>query len=70
MRLLDEAAFTVPCAGCGRNTGKTIGWLKVHDEFTCTGCGQPMALQTEEFLRAMREAGQSDSEFRQQIGPP
>ena len=40
----DSTKIEIPCK-CGRNTKKTIGWIKQNDELVC-GCGVHIDLRT------------------------
>jgi hypothetical protein len=37
---LDRHTFDVACAGCKIKNPKTLGWLKLHNQFVCEGCGR------------------------------
>jgi hypothetical protein len=45
----DSTKVEIPCK-CGRNTQKTIGWIKQNDELVC-GCGVHIDLRTAAFRR-------------------
>jgi hypothetical protein len=45
----DSTKIEIPCK-CGRNTQKTIGWIKANNEFVC-GCGNHIDLRTAAFRR-------------------
>ena len=45
----DSTKIEIPCT-CGRNTKKTIGWIKQNDELVC-GCGVHINLRTATFKR-------------------
>ena len=37
------------CANCGKQFGKTYGWLKTHDHFVCD-CGERTDWRPEKFV--------------------
>jgi ribosomal protein S27E len=51
----DSAVVDLTCPGCGHANGKTVGWLKTHDEFTCAGCGN-VTIETTEIAKGLRDA--------------
>lgn len=50
---LDSLTLTLPCGKCGKEFEKSIGWLKVHDEFTCD-CGGVLRIERQQLLDALK----------------
>lgn len=46
--LLDSAEIEIPCENCARKTKKSIGWIKSHNNFTCT-CGTIITIDANQF---------------------
>ena len=40
------------CANCGKQFGKTYGWLKTHDHFVCD-CGERTDWRPEQFVEVV-----------------
>ena len=54
-KLVDDISVELPCENCGRKSEKTVGWIKSHDEFTCT-CGTVISLERDDVLNAIGNA--------------
>lgn len=44
----------IPCGNCGRETEKTVTWLKHNAEFTCA-CGTLVKVDASQFNREMQK---------------
>ncbi len=44
----DDATLNIPCPHCGKETKKTIGWLKRNQEMPCSACRETFGLDTKE----------------------
>lgn len=53
MSSFDRHELTIPCAHCGHETKKTLGWLKSHPEFLCR-CGV-VTFKAHELVKGLRE---------------
>jgi len=53
--MLDNKTLRIPCATCGQETEKTVGWIKANDHFTCA-CGQGIKLDRDQFLGEIQKA--------------
>lgn len=56
---LDDLEIPVPCPGCGNNTLRSLGWLKLHDEMSCSTCNESVDLDDHGFRDALRDAEKS-----------
>lgn len=66
--MFDNATISIPCPSCGKESQKTIGWLKAHDHFTCTACDQTITLEKEQLLSGLKSAEKSLADFRRSLG--
>lgn len=53
MSLFDHQRIGIPC-DCGRETKKSIAWLKSHKQFTCL-CGTVIHLKADHLLGVVRD---------------
>ena len=52
---LDSSEIEIPCENCGRKTKKSIGWIKMHRNFTCR-CGTEITLNASQFKTEIAKA--------------
>lgn len=68
MGFLDDTEIPIPCLECGKETAKTIAWVKRHKKFTCPGYGTVISLQTDQFRRMIAKNDRAYEEFRKKMG--
>lgn len=56
--MFDQQTIEIPCSNCGKNTKKTVGWLKTNKSFVCH-CGTTINLNASNLLRELKEAERS-----------
>lgn len=66
--ILGNGAISIDCPGCGHKTEKTIAWIKANKEFTCVGCGRPVAVHADDLLAKLKEAEDRIAQFRSRLG--
>ena len=64
--IFDSEKLAITCKNCGRETKKTIAWLKTHDQFTCK-CGTLTRLDKSEFTGNLRKADEAIAAFKRKI---
>lgn len=52
--MLENEEIGIPCAQCGFETKKKIGWIKTHSDFICT-CGAEVYLEADKFRAKIAE---------------
>src|SRR5574343_305616 len=61
-----HSQISIPCKSCGRETKKTIGWIKDHTEFTCA-CGTVIRLDTSQFKADITKVDRALSDFERSL---
>ena len=61
----DKHELSLPCSHCGRETKKSIGWLKGHREFICP-CGVTV-FKADELIKGIGEADRAIDQFRRNL---
>jgi hypothetical protein len=64
--LFDDAEIPIPCPKCGRETQKSVGWIKSNDEFTCD-CGQVIRLEADDFRRGIEESEDALEDLKRKL---
>ncbi len=59
----DDEMLDIPCPDCGKNAEKSVRWLKANKKLTCSGCGQTIDLQSDQFRREIAKAEKSIADF-------
>ena len=59
----DDQTLDIPCPDCGKKAEKSVGWLKANKKFTCSGCGQTIDLQSDQFRRELAKAEKALANF-------
>lgn len=62
--ILDDASIDIPCPQCGKETSKSIGWIKANQEFACPGCGNTIRLDSEAAIRELQKADNALDDLR------
>lgn len=57
--MFEDKSVSIPCPKCGHKTDQTIGWLKRHDHFTCSGCGSSIKLDSNQFRTGISDVENS-----------
>lgn len=68
MGLLDDADIPILCQECGKETAKTIAWVKGHKEFACPGCGATIRVQSDQFRREVAKVEREWEKLRKKLG--
>lgn len=63
---LDGAKITLPCPQCGKKTRKSVGWLRDHPTFSCSGCSA--VFDTKQFARDIERANKIIADFIRKLG--
>ena len=63
--MFDGHELTLPCTHCGRQTKKTIGWIRLHREFTACGV---TTFKAEELIKGIQGAESQIDKLRRDIG--
>ena len=50
------------CANCGKQFGKTYGWLKTHDHFVCD-CGERADWRPDKFVDIVKDIAEGRIEI-------
>ena len=53
-KFFDDREIAISCRKCGRDTRKSIAWVKANEQFTCV-CGTNFALDDDEFVRGLAD---------------
>lgn len=61
--LTDNDRFPFPCAGCGEDLKKTIGWMKANSRAKCACCGRNTYFDKATLEWALKEFEQTISDF-------
>jgi transposase-like protein len=48
--LTEHHTVGLQCPTCGRDTPKTIDWLKAHDRFVCEHCGRTVFVDKDDLV--------------------
>lgn len=65
--MFDDAKIDVPCPSCGKETSKTISWLKSHKEITCGRCNTTFEVDTTKFEKDLRAAEKQVADFKRKM---
>ncbi|AXQ93185.1 hypothetical protein D0Z66_04775 [Cereibacter sphaeroides] len=57
--MFDKQSLDIPCPNCGKKTKKTVGWIKTHDSFTCSGCARDISLDKKDLVSGLKAAEKS-----------
>lgn len=63
---LDDISVTLPCEDCGRETKKSIRWIKSHAEFRCA-CGTLIRLDAAKIKRELARVERSFAALESQL---
>lgn len=66
-RHFESARLTIRCPRCGQEHRKSIAWLRNNTDMPCAGCGQIIALESEELRAGIDEADQALADFRRNL---
>jgi transcription elongation factor Elf1 len=53
--MFETAPIQFDCPKCSRKIEKTIGWLTLHKDMTCDGCGVTINLNTDDLSGGIKK---------------
>lgn len=65
--MFDSAQIGIPCPSCGKETAKSVAWLKSHKQMTCTACGTTFDIDAEQFKRKLAGAEKQLADFQRKL---
>lgn len=64
--IFDKEKISIPCSNCGRQSAKSVAWIRMNHSFTCT-CGTLIKLDTSQFQGELRKADKAISDLERSI---
>ena len=61
MTHLDDIVPSYPCGNCGKQFGKTFGWMKAHDHLVCD-CGTRNEWLPDDIIEGLRRVAKERDE--------
>ena len=63
---VDKVVAGLKCSNCGKQFGKTYGWLKTHDHFVCD-CGERTDWRPEKFVKIVEAIAEERSKMVKEV---
>lgn len=63
----DKGEIALACPQCGRETKKTIAWVKANNHLTCPGCGERIKIDKTKLLRGLEKADKALADLSRQF---
>lgn len=67
MGIFDKEKLDLACPGCGKVTKKTIAWINRNLILNCSGCGDEIQLQANQFKKTINQVDKQISNLDKEL---
>ena len=65
--MFDDHSVTLTCPNCGCENAKTIGWIKTHNQFQCSGCQGTVRVEADQARKELARVDKAVDDLRRSL---